>query len=91
MLRSTTAGVFFTGDYIDICRCNLWLRSSDRVLVKMGEFPATTFDELFEGTKALPWEEWIPADGEFPVEGRSQKIPVKQCACITRDREKSNR
>lgn len=75
--------VFFTGDYIDICRCNLWLRSSDRVLVKMGEFPATTFDELFEGTKALPWEDWIPADGEFPVEGRSHKsqlssVPASQ-------------
>lgn len=75
--------VVFTGDYIDICRCNLWLRSSDRVLIKMGEFPATTFDELFEGTKALPWEEWIPANGEFPVEGRSHKsqlssVPASQ-------------
>ncbi|GGH15655.1 THUMP domain-containing class I SAM-dependent RNA methyltransferase [Paenibacillus segetis] len=65
--------VNFTGDYIDICRCNLWLRTSDRVLIKMGEFTALTFDELFEGTKALPWEEWIPAHGEFPVEGRSHK------------------
>lgn len=42
--------VVFTGDYMDICRCNLWLRTSDRVLIKMGEFAATTFDELFEGT-----------------------------------------
>lgn len=65
--------VTFSGDLIDICRCNLWLRTSDRILVKMGEFKAFTFDELFEGTKALPWEEWIPADGEFPVEGRSHK------------------
>lgn len=65
--------VTFSGDLIDICRCNLWLRTSDRILVKMGEFTALTFDELFEGTKALPWEEWIPADGEFPVEGRSHK------------------
>lgn len=65
--------VNFTGDLIDICRCNLWLRTSDRILIKMGEFQALTFDELFEGTKALPWEEWIPADGEFPVEGRSLK------------------
>ena len=39
----------------------------------MGEFNAFTFDELFEGTKALPWEDWIPADGQFPVEGRSHK------------------
>lgn len=65
--------VNFTGDYIDICRCNLWLRTSDRVLIKMGEFTALTFDELFEGTKALPWEDWIPEGGEFPVEGRSHK------------------
>lgn len=65
--------VHFTGELIDICRCNLWLRTSDRVLINMGEFSALTFDELFEGTKALPWQDWIPANGEFPVEGRSHK------------------
>lgn len=65
--------VLFYGDYEDICRCNLWLRTSDRVLVKMGEFPATTFDELFEGVKAIDWQDWIPEHGEFPVEGRSHK------------------
>jgi putative N6-adenine-specific DNA methylase len=54
-----------------IARANLWLRSADRVLLKMGEFPATTFDDLFEKTKALPWEEWIPADGKFTVTGKS--------------------
>lgn len=75
--------VLFSGDYIDICRCNLWLRTSDRVLVKMGQFPAKTFDELFEGVKALPWEDWIPENGEFPVEGRSHKsqltsVPASQ-------------
>ncbi|MBB3128917.1 putative N6-adenine-specific DNA methylase [Paenibacillus rhizosphaerae] len=75
--------VNFTGDYKDICRCNLWLRTSDRILVKMGEFPAKTFDELFEGTKALPWQDWIPANGEFPVEGRSHhsqlsSVPASQ-------------
>lgn len=65
--------VNFTGDFIDICRCNLWLRTSDRILIKMAQFQALTFDELFEGTKAIAWEEWIPEDGEFPVEGRSLK------------------
>lgn len=75
--------VTFAGDLKDICRCNLWLRTSDRILVKMGEFPAKTFDELFEGTKALPWEDWIPVDGEFPVEGRSHhsqlsSVPASQ-------------
>ncbi|CAH0117637.1 MULTISPECIES: class I SAM-dependent RNA methyltransferase [unclassified Paenibacillus] len=65
--------VMFRGDLIDICRANLWLRSSDRVLIKMGMFPARTFDELFEGVKALPWPDWIPEHGEFPVEGKSHK------------------
>lgn len=75
--------VTFAADFKDIARCNLWLRSADRILVKMGEFKATTFDELFEGTKALPWQEWIPQNGEFPVEGRSHKsqlssVPASQ-------------
>ncbi|MCZ8512044.1 class I SAM-dependent RNA methyltransferase [Paenibacillus filicis] len=65
--------VSFIGDALAICRANLWLRTTDRILVKMGSFPARTFDELFEGVKALPWPDWIPEDGEFPVEGRSHK------------------
>ncbi|MCL2225123.1 MAG: class I SAM-dependent RNA methyltransferase [Defluviitaleaceae bacterium] len=56
-----------------IVRANLWLRSADRVLLKMGEFTATTFDELFEKTKALPWAEWIPQEGKFTVTGKSVK------------------
>ncbi|MUT66885.1 class I SAM-dependent RNA methyltransferase [Paenibacillus sp. NEAU-GSW1] len=72
-LRVENGRVRFTGEPIDICRTNLWLRSAGRILVNMGEFRATTFDELFEGTKALDWPEWIPEDGEFPVNGRSQK------------------
>jgi putative N6-adenine-specific DNA methylase len=65
--------VTFWGDEKDICRANLWLRTAGRILVKMGEFEATTFDELFEGTKALNWPDWIPQDAEFPVDGRSHK------------------
>ncbi|GGG15698.1 THUMP domain-containing class I SAM-dependent RNA methyltransferase [Paenibacillus abyssi] len=71
--RTENGRVNFEGGLADICRTNLWLRTADRVLVKMGEFPARTFDELFEGTKALNWPDWIPEDGEFPVEGRSHK------------------
>ncbi|GIP33813.1 RNA methyltransferase [Paenibacillus sp. J2TS4] len=63
----------FRGDELAICRANLWLRTADRILINMGEFKATTFDELFEGTKALDLPDWIPANGEFPVEGRSHK------------------
>jgi putative N6-adenine-specific DNA methylase len=65
--------VVFRGDELAICRTNLWLRTADRILVRMGQFPATTFDELFEGTKALNWPDWIPEDAEFPVQGRSHK------------------
>lgn len=65
--------VTFSGDELAICRTNLWLRTADRILIKMGEFKATTFDELFEGTKALPWDQWIPENGEFPANGRSHK------------------
>ncbi|NSW90633.1 MAG: class I SAM-dependent RNA methyltransferase [Firmicutes bacterium] len=79
--------ITFAGDYEAICRSNIWLRSADRVLVKVGEFKALTFDELFEGTKALPWEEWIPEDGEFPVEGKSissKLASVPDCQAIVK-------
>ena len=52
-----------------IVRSNLWLRCADRVYVQMAEFRAETFEELFQQTKALPWEEWIPLDGRFTVIG----------------------
>lgn len=65
--------VVFRAGVDAIPRANLWLRTADRVLIKMGEFEATTFEDLFEGTKALPWTEWIPSDAEFPVLGRSHK------------------
>ncbi|MFK7695222.1 class I SAM-dependent RNA methyltransferase [Paenibacillus sp. HJGM_3] len=65
--------VAFRSDLLGICRANLWLRTADRIVIKMGEFPATTFDELFEGTKALAWPDWIPELGTFPVNGRSHK------------------
>ena len=65
--------VTYAGDKRAIVRSNLWLRTADRVLLKMAEFPAETFDELFEGTKAVAWEKLIPADGKFVVTGTSVK------------------
>ena len=59
--------VTFIGDAEAICRANVFLRTAERVLLKVGEFRAVTFDELFEKTKALPWEEYIPVDGKFWV------------------------
>lgn len=53
------------GDEEAVARSNIFLRSTERVLIKVGEFEAFTFEELFEKTKALPWEEWIPEDGKF--------------------------
>lgn len=59
--------IHYTGELDAIPRSNLWLRCADRVLMEIGRFKATTFDELFEKTKALPWENFIPKDGEFPA------------------------
>ncbi|MFA7412452.1 MAG: class I SAM-dependent RNA methyltransferase, partial [Tissierellaceae bacterium] len=70
-LKVENGRVTFGGTEKDIAKTNLWLRTADRVLLKMGEFEALTFDELFEKTKALPWDEWIPEDGNFLVEGKS--------------------
>lgn len=65
--------IAFEADEAAICRANLWLRSSGRLLLKMGGFKAIDFGELFDQTFALPWERWIPPDGAFPVNGRSLK------------------
>ena len=59
--------VIFSGDETAFARANMFLRTTERVLLKIGSFKATTFDELFEGTKALPWEDFIPKDGRFWV------------------------
>ena len=59
--------VTFLGDEEALCRANIFLRSAERVLIKIGSFHAESFEELFEGTKALPWEEYIPEDGRFWV------------------------
>lgn len=63
--------VTFIGDAEAICRANLFLRTAERVLIQVGRFTATTFDELFEGTKALPWEEYLPKDARFWVKKAS--------------------
>lgn len=59
--------VTFIGDAEAICRGNVFLRTAERILVKVGSFPAQTFEELFQGTKNIPWEEYIPRDGKFWV------------------------
>ena len=59
--------VSFYGDMEAICRANIFLRSAERILLKVGSFKAETFDELFERTKDIPWEKYIPKDGKFWV------------------------
>ncbi|MBP3544646.1 MAG: class I SAM-dependent RNA methyltransferase [Lachnospiraceae bacterium] len=59
--------VTFIGDAEAICRANVFLRTAERILIKAGSFHAETFEELFEGTKSIPWEEYIPEDGRFWV------------------------
>ena len=59
--------VAFTANYDDICRANVFLRTAERILLKVGCFRAETFEELFEKTKEIPWEKYIPEDGKFWV------------------------
>ena len=59
--------VSFIGDDEAIARANLFLRTTERILIKVASFRATTYDELFEKTKAVNWEEFIPRDGKFWV------------------------
>ena len=77
--------VYFTGDAAAVAKANICLRVGERVLVELGQFDAMTFDELFEGTKALPWEMLIPKNGEFPVKGyslNSKLFSVSDCQKI---------
>ncbi|KRG10185.1 THUMP domain-containing class I SAM-dependent RNA methyltransferase [Staphylococcus sp. NAM3COL9] len=79
--------IFFEGDESAIVKCNLWLRTADRIKIVVGQFKATTFDELFEKTKALPWEAIVEQDGNFPVQGRSVKstlFSVPDCQAIVK-------
>ena len=68
-----TGRIAFVGDETAVSRANLWLRTADRVLVQLGSFEATDFGQLFDQTFDLPWHDWLPADAEFPLNGRSVK------------------
>ncbi|MEA4933347.1 MAG: class I SAM-dependent RNA methyltransferase [Lawsonibacter sp.] len=70
-VQAENGRVLCSGTLADLPRLNLNLRTGERVLLVLGSFPAGDFDALFEGTKALPWEQFIPRDGQFPVKGYS--------------------
>ena len=79
--------VMWDGPIESMIEANLWVRTSDRIKLVVGEFDAFTFDELFEKTKALPWEDFIPVYGEFPVDGRSVKstlFSISDCQRIVK-------
>ena len=70
-VRAENGRVFCSGSPGDVARVNLNLRTGERVLLVVGRFPAGDFDALFEGTRSLPWEEYIPREGAFPVKGHA--------------------
>ena len=70
-VRAENGRVYFTGGGEELARANINLRIGERILLEVGGFTALSFDELFERTKALPWERIIPRDGAFPVKGYS--------------------
>ncbi|MBO4990901.1 MAG: class I SAM-dependent RNA methyltransferase [Firmicutes bacterium] len=73
ILQSENGKICYLGDERAVVRSNLWLRCADRVQIRLAEFEARTFNDLFEQTKALPWEQWIPVDGQINVSGSSVK------------------
>ena len=86
-VRAENGRVRCDGTPADIARLNINLRCGARVLLELGSFPASTFDQLFEGVRALPWEDYIPKDGEFPVKGYtidSQLHSVPACQAIVK-------
>ena len=63
--------VYFDGDWLSMARANLWCRTADRIWLQIGSFSASTFDELFEGTRKLAWKDHLPSSASFPVDGLS--------------------
>ena len=77
--------VYFSGNEAALVRANIALRIGERVLIELGRFEALSFDQLFEGARALPWESLIPADGAFPVKGyslNSKLFSISDCQKI---------
>ncbi len=79
--------VTFEGELCDVARANLSLRCAEHVFIKLGAFPATSFDALYEGTRALPFEDWIGKLDAFPVKGhaiKSRLFSVPDCQSIVK-------
>ncbi len=86
-VRVENGRVLFSGDETALARANLWLRTGERVLLLLADFPATTFEQLFQGVLSAPLEDLIPKDGQFPVKGHclnSQLMSVPDCQAIVK-------
>jgi len=86
-LKVSDGKVTFPAAAEDVPKANLWLRTADRILLQMGEFRALSFEELFDKTKALPWDRWITLDGKFTVNGKSIKsklFSISDCQAIVK-------
>jgi len=86
-VKVTDGKVEFSASASDIPRLNINLRVADRVLLKLAEFPAKDFDQLFDQTKAIPWEDWITKDGKVTVIGKSVKsalMSVRSCQSMVK-------
>ena len=84
-VKTEDGRVTFVGDINAVARANMWIRTGERVFIKLGEFDAKTYDELFEGTKSLPWEMWITKNSAFPVKGHTLKSKLhseRDCQAI---------
>ena len=84
-VKTEDGRVTFWGDMTAVARANMWIRTGERVLIKVGEFYAETFDELFENVKALEWERWLTRESAFPVKGytlKSQLASERDCCSI---------
>lgn len=86
-IKVTDGRIAFSGDETILANANLWSRSAERVMILLHTFPARTFDELFDGVFSIPWENYIPKNGKFPVKGSSlssQLSSVPACQSIVK-------
>lgn len=83
-VQTENGRVRFQGDALDIAKANIWLRTADRIKIVFGEFKATTFENLFDQTYALPWDDILTLDAEFPVAGKSIKSKLHSVPNVQR-------
>ena len=89
IIKTEDGRVIFEGSERAIARANLWLRSADRVQIKMAEFKALEFEDIFQNVKGIPWEEWIPMEGNFIVNAVSVKSKISSVPAIQKVGERA--